>query len=155
MKSHNHTCCKLNSEIEVVPYGGKDTLKNTVLVQFVIRKFDQVFVTFDLDVEKEIKPALHRLGLSERFDYIPLGISKPGKDCIEGLLPQRVISAVVGREPDLIMKLSSSDTSDRTSAKNELKKLYLTEFLSIENYTKDELSEFDKAIKVINSRLSK
>jgi predicted ATP-dependent endonuclease of OLD family len=48
LKQHGLLCDQLGSDIEVVPYGGKDTLKNTLLVQFVLRKFDMVFVTYDL-----------------------------------------------------------------------------------------------------------
>jgi hypothetical protein len=33
----------LSREIEIVPYGGKDTLKNTLLLKFVLSKFDRVF----------------------------------------------------------------------------------------------------------------
>jgi putative ATP-dependent endonuclease of the OLD family len=44
MQNHAAKCDKLASDIEVVTYGGKDTLKNTLLLQFVLRKFDRVYV---------------------------------------------------------------------------------------------------------------
>src|SRR4029077_19629202 len=113
------SCDRLASDIEVVPYGGKDTLKNTLLLQFVLRKFDRVYVTYYLDADGDVRAALKRAGLKEDEHFIPLGVAQAGKDCIEGLLPQRVISAVHGRETDLVMKLSSGE---RRRAKDELKR---------------------------------
>ena len=149
LREHACECDNLLSSVEVVPYGGKDTLKNTLLVQFVFKKFDYVFVTYDLDAEKEIHPALKRVGLSE-LQHGSLGIAQPGKDCIEGLLPNRVLNAVNGRETDLIMQLSSSE---RRKAKDELKKKYLAEFRSHTDYTKDDLKHLSKVITRINAWL--
>ncbi|MGH7072644.1 MAG: hypothetical protein ACREFD_00365 [Stellaceae bacterium] len=119
LRNHSCECDKLLSSIEVVPYGGKDTLKNTLLVQFVLRKFDRVFVTYDLDAQKDVSAALTRAGLDEK-QHAALGISQSGKDCVEGLLPKRVLSAVLARETDLVMQLSGA--SGRKKAKDELKK---------------------------------
>ncbi len=142
----------LSGEIEVVPYGGKDTLKNTLLVKFVLSKFDRVFITYDQDADEELKKSLPRLGLKLNDDYLSLGESEPGKDCIEGLLPQRVLAAVNGRETDLVMKLSSRERKD---AKQQLKDRYLEEFRKNTDYTKDELKGFEKTIKVINKSFAK
>ncbi len=142
----------LSREIEVVPYGGKDTLKNTLLVKFVLSKFDRVFITYDQDADEELKKSLPRLGLKVNDDYLPLGESEPGKDCIEGLLPQRVLATVMGRETDLVMKLTSRD---RKEAKQQLKNRYLEEFQKNTDYSKDELKGFEKIIKVINRSFGK
>src|SRR5690606_16353931 len=107
--------------------------------QFVIRTFDQVFVTFDLDAESDVSAALKRLGLKQGSDYMALGVSQPGKDCIEGLLPQRILSAVNGRETDLVMKLGSKDNRERRNAKDRLKQEYLKEFRGHSDYSKEEL----------------
>ena len=74
--------CRRSFAIDVVPYGGNDRLKNTLLVQFVLRKFDKVFITYDLDAHAETKAALSRLDLRESKDFLPRGVSKPGRDCI-------------------------------------------------------------------------
>jgi len=74
--------------VEIVPYGGKDVLKNTLLVKFVLSKFDKVFITYDLDADSELKGSLVKMGLKESVDFLPLGENKPGQDCIEGLLPK-------------------------------------------------------------------
>lgn len=151
LRDHSCACDKLLSSIEIVPYGGKDTLKNTLLIQFVLRKFDRVFVTYDLDAQREISAALARAGLVE-MQHAALGISQPGKDCIEGLLPRRVLSAVMARETDLVMQLSSG--SDRKKAKDELKKRYLAEFRSHTDYTREDLSHLSAVIKRVNTWLA-
>ena len=40
-QAHEAACGALDNGIDVVPYGGKDTLKNTLLIQFVLKKFGQ------------------------------------------------------------------------------------------------------------------
>lgn len=154
LQQHSLACDKLASCIEIVPYGGKDTLKNTLLIQFVLRKFDRVFLTYDLDAASEARTALARVGLKENTDYTGLGVEQAGKDCIEGLLPQRVLSAVNGRETDLVMKLGSRDNTERRKAKDALKKQYLSEFKSRTDYTKEELKELAKIVRLVNSRLN-
>jgi hypothetical protein len=79
-----------------------------------------------------------------------LGLAQPGRDCIEGLLPLRVLSAVNGRETDLVMKLGSA--SERRKAKEALKKCYLQEFQLHTDYTKEELKEMNKVVKHVNGR---
>ena len=152
LQTHTVSCDRLASDIEVVPYGGKDTLKNTLLLQFVLRKFDRVYVTYDLDADGDVRAALKRAGLKEDEHFIPLGVAQAGKDCIEGLLPQRVISAVHGKETDLVMKLSSSE---RRRAKDELKRKYLEEFRSHTDYSNEELKELGRVTRKINTRLCK
>jgi hypothetical protein len=153
LQQHSLACEQLAAGIEVVPYGGKDTLKNTLLIQFVLRKFDRVFVTYDLDAAAEVRAALTRVGLDETTDYIGLGVDQAGKDCIEGLLPQSVLSAVNGRETDLVMKLGSRDNSERRKAKDSLKKLYLSEFKSRSDHTRDDLKDLSKVVRLVNTRL--
>ena len=153
LQLHDLDCEKLDSHIEVVPYGGKDTLKNTLLIQFVLRKFDRVFITYDLDAANDVRSALARVGLTEKDNFIGVGIQQPGKDCIEGLLPQSVLASVNGRETDLVMKLGSKDNSERRKAKDALKKAYLEEFKTRTDYTKDELKELSKIVRLVNSKL--
>lgn len=143
----------LSKEIAIVPYGGKDTLKNTILLQFVLSQFDRVFVTYDLDAHGEAKSALGRLGLKESQDFLPVGVSKASKNCLEGLLPDRTLSAVNGRETDLVMKLTSTDSAERRHAKEQLKKLYLEEFKKHTDYSADELKEINKIIQTVNKRV--
>lgn len=154
LQNHSLQCEKLGSDIEVVPYGGKDTLSNILLIQFVLRQFDRVFVTYDLDAKKDVHAALTRIGLKENADHAPLGVSEAGKDCIEGLLPQSVLAAVNGRETDLVMKLGSKDNKERRSAKDALKKRYLDEFKARTDYSREEMSEMNKVVKLVNTRFN-
>ncbi|HEV7219584.1 MAG TPA: AAA family ATPase [Terriglobales bacterium] len=154
LQKHQHSCECLADDVEIVPYGGKDTLKNTLLIQFVLRKFDKVFITYDLDADNEIRGALARLGLNENIDFLPLGLSQAGKDCIEGLLPECVLGAVNGRETDLVMKLGSKNSTERRKAKDALKRKYLDQFTSCSEYEKDELKGLAKVVKTINAKLA-
>ena len=151
LQNNNMDCEKLLSDIEITAYGGKDTLKNTVLVKFVLSKFDRVYVTYDLDAVLESKNALNRAGVKDT-NHCSLGLGESGKDCIEGLLPLSVLSAVNGRETSLVMQLGS--TKDRKSAKDQLKQKYLQEFMSRTDYSSDELKPLNDAVKKINARLS-
>ncbi len=144
---------KLNDVVEIVPYGGKDTLKNTMLVKFVISKFDKLFITFDLDAVSDVKKYLTRLELKENTDFLAIGIDKAGKDAIEGLLPDRILSTVNAKETDLVMQLGAQNTDKRKEAKNKLKRKYLEEFMKYDDYTNDELKEISKVIKSINNKM--
>ena len=154
-KKHPMTTDGLDRDIEVVPYGGKDTLKNTLLVKFVLGTFDHVYVTYDLDADGDVRGALTRLGLKEQTDFMALGLRQPGKDSIEGLLPERVLAAVNGRETALVMGLGSRDNNERREAKDKLKKKYLEEFRLRSDYTKEELKELAKTLKAINAKLAR
>lgn len=154
-QQHPYLSGEFAKDIEVVPYGGKDTLKNTLLVQFVLSKFDNVFVTYDLDADHEVRNALTRIGLKDGQDFISLGLQAPGRESIEGLLPERVLAAVNGRETALVMGLRSRDNSDRRNAKDKLKKKYLEEFKQHTDYTPEELKDLLKALKVVSGKLTR
>ena len=140
----------LNTDVEVVPYGGKNVLNNTLLVKFVLSNFDQVFITYDLDAENDVKKSLQGLGLKEKNDFIALGQDSPGRDAFEGLLPERVIETVIAKETNLVIRLGAQDKNDRKKAKDALKKKYLEEFTKHTDYTPDELKHLCKAMKAIN-----
>lgn len=118
----------LDHDIEIVPYGGKESLKSTPILQFMVNRLGRVFVTFDLDARNELKSALDRIGLSEGVDYCAIGLQTPGADCIEGLLPAAIKSEVFAREHAHVSALGSQDTKARNSAKSALKQALLSEF---------------------------
>ena len=132
----------LPEDVEIVPYGGKDALKNTVLVNFVLKKFDKTFITFDLDAAHDVKKSLERLGLVNKRDYLAIGRDQPGRSAIEGLLPERIISAVLSRETDLAMQLGSQVSSERREAKRKIKITLLHEFQSRSDYSDKEMKGF-------------
>ena len=142
----------IDENVEIVEYGGKDALKNTVLVSFVLRNFSRVarqFITFDLDAAADVGKALDRLGLKQGEDYIAIGRREPGKAMIEGLLPDRVSSVVFGRETDLVMQMGSGKADERRAAKDKLKRRLLEEFRSNSDYTDKELKGFLDVGKVL------
>jgi len=146
--------CKIDAGIEIVPYGGKDSLKNTILLKFILDKFDKVFVTFDLDAKKEVIKHLERIGLEEKKHYYAIGIDQAGKDCIEGIVPQNVVSKVHAENTDLMMQFASQDNNIRRSARDQLKKKILDEFKSHNDYEEKDLKGFSSVIKVINNAFS-
>ena len=144
--------CGLGGDIEIVPYGGKDTLKNTALLKFVLSKFDRVYITFDLDAEQECKVSLQRLGLVEGDDFCSVGVNKPGYKCIEGLAPVSIRSKVFSENSDLVMALNESG-SEKRQAKEELKKKILNEFRGAELQV-SELKEFRSLFRKIARKFS-
>jgi len=129
------------SDVEIVKYEGKDALKNTSILQFMINKFSKVFITFDLDSKRELENALGRIGLEEDVDYCPVGIDEPGSDCIEGLLPPSVKQKVFAEQYEAVAALSSGDTSARKSARSRIKQALLREFKA-QSFSKTEMLKF-------------
>lgn len=152
IRDHKLTAPNLQSDIDIVPYGGKGVFKNTLLVKFVLNSFDSVYVTFDKDAEVDSVRCLERLGLNHLKDFCPIGVSRPGKDCIEGIVPQRIIENVM--TGDLALALSSAVADERKTAKDNLKKLVLEEFKKHIDYTEEEMAEFCKIIKKVNKKLN-
>ena len=128
--------------VEIIPYGGKDALKNSIMLRFVIEKFSRVYLTYDLDAKRELSKVMGQLSLIEDDDHMAVGIDDDGKDCIEGLLPSLILSNVHAVNTDLVMKLTSIDTNKRKSAKNALKSKLLDEFKGTKNWTANDLKKF-------------
>jgi putative ATP-dependent endonuclease of OLD family len=142
------------TEIDIVPYDGKDALKNTVLLKFVLGKFKNTLISFDLDAKNEIVKTMNQLSLKESEDYFVVGINKPGKECVEGLIPERIVSQVYATNSDLVMQLTAQDGKLRKSAKSSLKSKILTEFKSKTDYSEEELKPFKTLFSFINNRYS-
>lgn len=139
--------------LEIVTYEGKDALKNSILLKFIIDKFKKVLVTFDLDAKSELERIMTQVGLIEGTGFLAIGSSKPGKQCIEGLLPDRVLAKVYSANTDLVMALTSAENKDRKSAKSSLKQKLLAEFKSDKSITRDDLRPFLSVFKAL-SRLT-
>jgi len=143
----------LDKSIEILPYGGYGALTNGLLLKFTLSNYNKYLITFDLDAKSKVLKSLEGIGLKEKDGYLPIGLSRGGCESIEGLLPERVLSAVHGRETELVTKLRASDENERKKAKDSLKKLFLEEFKKHEDYTEAELKEFSAVIKMINEKL--
>ena len=128
--------------LEIVPYEGKDALKNSILLKFIIDKFKKVLVTFDLDAKLELEKTMTQVGLVENKGFFAIGLTKPGKQCIEGLLPERILAKVHAENTDLVMALTSAEGKDRKSAKGSIKQKLLAEFKADKTVTREELKPF-------------
>lgn len=128
--------------IEIVPYDGKDALKNPILLKFIIEQFNKVLVTFDLDAKGELERVMHQIGLEENTGFLAVGSNKPGKQCIEGLLPERILAKVYGANAGLVMALTSADAKDRKNAKSTLKQKLLAEFKADSMISNEDLKGF-------------
>jgi AAA15 family ATPase/GTPase len=129
---------RLPEDIEIVAYGGKDALRNTVLLKFALEKYSETYITFDLDVLSDVKRAIEAIGYKENFTYFAIGNDLPGHKDIEGLLPEKVRAAIFANNTSLVTQAIGGDRT----AKDQLKKLYLNEFRSREDYTLEELKGF-------------
>ena len=145
---------QLPGDLQIVPYEGKDALKNTILLKFIIEKFKKVFITFDLDAKSELEKTMLQLGLKEGIDYMAIGTNKAGKQCIEGLVPERVLSKVYSENTDLVMQLTAQDTKDRKSAKSALKQKILAKFQSEPEINADDLKGFSNLFRNLSNRMS-
>ena len=75
-----------------------------------------------------VKKAVTSIGFKENVDFLAIGKSDIGKQCIEGLIPQKVYSIVYANEPDLAQKAIMATGEEQKSAKNEIKKKLIEEF---------------------------
>lgn len=151
--SLGHTKFLIPDNVEIVAYGGKDALKNSILLKFIIQKFEKVLITFDLDARPELERIMKQINLEEGKQYTAIGINKPGQECIEGLVYDSIRSEVFANNTDLIMKLSSQDSQLRKSAKSEIKQKILESFIK-KKATVEELKNFQTLFKIINTELS-
>lgn len=147
------TIYTLSEDVEIIAYGGKDALKNTQMLKFMLSKFSNTFITFDLDAEYEVKNILERIGLSENTHFCSVGLPQPGKECIEGLLPDATHRAVYGSHYQIVQKLQSADAKVRRGAKYELKAKLLEEF-SKAKYEIKELGGFNSLFRKISRSYS-
>lgn len=151
ISSKNINGFTIPKHVEIIPYGGKDALKNSIMLKFVIEKFNRVYITFDLDAKNELEKTMKFLNMKDGDDFMAVGIDEDGKDCIEGLLPKNILSTVYGENPDLIMRLTSSDSKKRKSAKNEIKSKLLDRFKNTGSVEAQDLKLFKNLFKNINS----
>lgn len=152
--SLNHPTLQLPNGIDIVAYEGKDALKNTILLKFIVEKFKRVFVTFDLDAKAELEKTMQQVGLKEGGDYLAIGANKPGKQCIEGLVPDRILAVVHSQNTDLVMQLTAHDAKERKSAKSLLKQKVLAAFQAEKQISAEELKGFGLLFKSLSARMA-
>ncbi len=153
LRDEKHGPNRLDFLGEVYPYCGCGNLKNTVLLRFLKNRYERIFVTYDLDSEKEIEPLLTPLGFHRGKQYAPVGLNAIGKRSIEGLLPEQIKQAVNNAHHDLVDQLMSPEKSERDSAKSRLKKFYLEEFKSKAVAGEEDFKNFYQLARVITKVL--
>jgi putative ATP-dependent endonuclease of the OLD family len=141
---------RLPAGIEIVPYGGKDALKNSILLKFIIDKFSKVLVTFDLDAHGELSRVMEQVGLVDGKGFLAVGENKAGKQCIEGLLPDRILAGVYSANTDEVMASSSGDSKERKTAKSSIKRKLLTAFKADSSIAKNDLAKFSNLFKALS-----
>ena len=128
LRDSAHGPKQLKFKGEIVAYEGKDSLKNTVLLNFIKNRYKRIFVTFDLDARDELTRRLQVLGFEPESHFAPVGIDAPGKKNIEGLLPDSVRRAVYSANDGLVQAAMHGTAREQKSAKSTLKRLQLEEF---------------------------
>lgn len=128
LRDEVHGGNRLNVPGEIVSYGGTGSLQNTVLLRFIKNRYRRLFVTFDLDAVERLERPLQALQLERGRHYLPVGLNAAGKKNIEGLLPDRVTTAVYATNPGLVQAATAGTKDEQESAKGRLKKLLLEEF---------------------------
>ena len=136
---------------DVFAYGGRDTLKQQALLRFIKNRFTRVFVTFDLDAEAALVPPLQALGFERRKSYMAIGQDEAGKRAIEGLLPERIRTAVYAENPNLAQALAGT-SEERRQASQRLKRRYLDKFRS-EAVPGEDYAQFYTLVRIINKGL--
>lgn len=136
----------LPSDIQVVPYGGKDALKNTVLLKFTLDKYDSKYITFDLDALSDVRRSIEAIGYVNDKTYFAIGRDKNGHRDIEGLLPDRVRTKVYSENTEIVTSAIGGDKS----SKDLLKRKFLETFKLSTDYTSDEMKHFQDLVNKIN-----
>jgi predicted ATP-dependent endonuclease of OLD family len=151
LKHPDHGANRLQFDGYIFPYLGRDNLKGRTLIQLIKSRYKNFIVTYDLDADKELSKIFEDLGLQKNKHYFPVGAVANGKDNIEGLLPDRVLKAVYGREIEAVQQISSGNKDVAKSAKSKLKKALLEEFKTEAKPGLEDYSGFYSLAKKINA----
>jgi hypothetical protein len=129
LRDQAHSSSRLDFDGDIESYDGTGSLQNTVLLRLLKTRNERIFVTYDLDAEHEVEKHLKAVGLEKGKHYLPIGQNIAGKKNIEGLLPEKVLSAVYGNNAALVQAATSGgEKEEQRKAKASLKKLLLVEF---------------------------
>jgi len=151
LRDPGHGKNKLEFQGEIFPYGGVGNIPEESLMKFFQSKYKKLIVTLDLDSLSKVKNKLERMGLVQNKTFFGIGEIGSGKDRIEGLVPDSIITKVHASHPQLIRQLESSNSDDRNSAKQKLKRLYLEEVKKSLQPGSVDCNPFYKIVKKLNS----
>ena len=124
------------------------------MLKFIKERFNKLVVTLDLDAISNVKQNFEKAGYIKDSDYFVIGLDKPGYRCVEGLLPDFIKTKVNNDNPELVFGLQSENQTERKSAKDKLKALYLKKIKKDLKYDKSYFSEFYKLAEKMNKKLN-
>lgn len=150
LRDSQHGANSLTFTGDVIPYGGKDSIKNSFVLKFIRQKHSRCFITFDLDAEPELKEKIESAGFKKNEDYLALG--SPSAPSIEGLVPSIVTQAVHSRNTDLMNQLIHGTPQVRKDAKSRYKRILLDEFKRVAEPTDEYYGKFYPVVKCISKR---
>lgn len=151
LKKAKHGKNKLQFDGEIFPYGGAGNIKNNILLRFIKERFKRFIVTVDLDKYPETKKTFQSLGLTENKEFIIIGKNQTGKKCIEGLVPQTLLSKVYADNVELVQQ-SLENSEDGKSARSQIKAKVLEAFKVEESNGNMEIfNDFYPIIKKMNT----
>jgi len=153
LRSEDHGANRLIFEGAIFDYDGFGSLKNPTMLKFIQNRSKSSFITYDLDIEKEVRSGLERNGFVHKVNFLGLGTNKPGMRAIEGLLPKSLVTSVNNEHQDLVQQAMYGTKEEQKSAKSGLKKHYLSKFQAECRPTKEWFGEFYKVVKIINAGL--
>jgi putative ATP-dependent endonuclease of OLD family len=113
LKKEEHGNGRLRFKGEIISFDGTGQLHNTVLLRFITNRARRLFVTFDLDSCAAIEKQLTSIGMQRNHDFIPIGHDKPGRRCIEGILPDHVVKTVHAEHHDIVLASQSDRKEER------------------------------------------
>lgn len=149
-----HGANQLKFDGEIFPYDGVGALQNCVLLKFIRNKYKRMFVTADLDMEAALEKTFNGLGFSKNKDYAWVGVNTAGKKNVEGLLPESVVAAVHAANTGIVQAATHGSKEEQTSAKSNLKKLYLAEFKAKAKPGEEFYKGFYPLVKIVNKALA-
>lgn len=123
-------------------------------MNFIKKKFQKVVMTVDIDRYNDVKKSVLSIGFKDNVDFYAIGKKASGRECIEGLIPDSVWTTVLSTNPELSRRAVMGTGKEQKSAKSELKKKLLDEFVNIP-ITEESHKEFYSLIKKINKAFAK
>ncbi len=154
LQDEGHGEARLKFRGFIYPYGGRDQIRNRALIGLLKCRYKRFFITYDLDADKELSKLFEESGLQRGKQFLAIGQNVPGKDSIEGLLPDAVLSAVYGAHVDLVQQVQSSNREYRESARSRLKKLLLDEFKRVSRPGEEHYAKFYAVAKKVDAAMS-
>ncbi len=148
---------QISSDVEVLPYNGKDALKNTQILKFMMSRMDRAFITFDLDARDDVQKKLEAIELVEERDFIAIGKFEAGAGNIEGLVPKQILAKVYAENVALVQSMGSPNTKEKNAARDSLKSKVLSETKRSDLAAKDFVefkrmfTRIDKALRTSNT----